>query len=93
LEKKFPGLVIGGDGTGKTWAGTTWMNDSLTADYLKRVIGGAGPFGKERMLIWDAFSSHKSESTKKVLKGLKLESAIIPGGCTKYIQASSQSSN
>jgi hypothetical protein len=90
LEKKFPGLIIAGDGT--TWAGTTWMNDQLTKDYLKRVIGGPGPFGASRLLVWDAFSAHKSESTKEALKALKLEAAIVPGGCTKYIQASSQSS-
>lgn len=36
--------------------------------------------------MWDAFGAHKSESTSKVLKDLKLEAAYIPGRCTKFIQ-------
>uniref|UniRef100_A0A915D063 Uncharacterized protein n=1 Tax=Ditylenchus dipsaci TaxID=166011 RepID=A0A915D063_9BILA len=47
-----------------------------------------------RLLVWDAFASHKNEGnelketkgTKVVLKELGIEAAYIPGGCTKLIQ-------
>jgi DDE superfamily endonuclease len=70
------------------WAGSTWMDDDTTADYLRKIIGG-NLFAPRRLLVWDAFASHKSEATTAILKDLKLETAIIPGGCTKFIQVSS----
>jgi hypothetical protein len=79
LEKKFKGTLE------INWAGTTWMNDDLTKDYLNKIIGGS-IFSENRLLVWDAFQCHKSEATKKVLKQLKVEAAYIPGGCTKFIQ-------
>jgi hypothetical protein len=80
LVKDFQGKLV------LSWAGTTFMNDPLIEDYLRRVIGGPGPFGKKRLLIWDAASPHKSVATGKILKELKLDDAIIPGGTTKFIQ-------
>jgi hypothetical protein len=65
--------------------GSIWMDDSTTADFLRRIMG-RGLFMGKRLLVWDAFGSHKSESTKGVLKELSLETAYIPGGCTKFIQ-------
>lgn len=80
LEEKFKGKLI------IVWAGNnTWFNDERMADYLRRVIGGK-LFGNTRLLVMDALAAHKSEATKKVLKELDIESAIIPGGCTKLIQ-------
>jgi hypothetical protein len=79
IMEKFKGkLVI-------NWAGTVWMNDDTTADYLKKIIGGH-PFGAKRMMVWDAFASHRSEATVKRLKELRLEAAYIPRGCTKFVQ-------
>lgn len=73
------------------WEGTTWMNDNLTIDYLKRVIGQY-PFGK-RLLVWDSFRCHlKSRNNvenlelKKQLKWCGIDTAVVPGGCTKFIQ-------
>ena len=63
----------------------SWMDDSLTADYLKRVIGQFS-FNK-RLLIWDAFRCHLSQSTKQQLRNMKIDTAVIPGGCTSFIQA------
>lgn len=60
------------------WAGTTWMNDENTEDYLHKIIG-CGIFASKRLLVWDAFASHKSERTKKILKQLNIEAAYIPG--------------
>uniref|UniRef100_A0A915LSX9 DDE-1 domain-containing protein n=1 Tax=Meloidogyne javanica TaxID=6303 RepID=A0A915LSX9_MELJA len=80
LVQQFKGkLVI-------NWAGSVWMNDGTTEDYLRKIIGG-NVFGSRRMLVWDTFGSHKSESTAKVMRELKVEPAYVPGGCTKFIQA------
>lgn len=68
------------------WAGTNWMNDECTSDYLQKIIGPSF-FGK-RLLAWDSFRCHISESTKKKLKQLQIDTAVVPGGCTKFIQVS-----
>ena len=38
-------------------------------------------------MVWDAYKCHTSEQTRKELDRVKLNSAVIPGGCTKFIQA------
>jgi hypothetical protein len=81
IVEKFKGKLI------INWAGSVWMDDNSTENFLRRVIGGH-PFGAKRLLVWDAFGAHKSESTMDVLKKLKIEAAYIPGGCTKFIQVS-----
>lgn len=68
------------------WCNRTFFNDEATAYYLKTIIGPAF-FGK-RFLAWDAFRCHISDATKAVLKSLKIGTAVIPGGCTKFIQVS-----
>ena len=73
------------------WAGRTWMDDELTSLYLDAIIGPQ-LFAK-RLLVWDAFKCHLSESTKLKMKELNLHSAIIPGGCTKFVQVSEINSN
>src|SRR4051794_37715932 len=71
IVKKFQQKLI------INWAGSTWMNDATTEDYLRRVIGGT-IFSENRLLVWDAFASHKSEGskdkkgTKAVLKELNI---------------------
>ena len=37
--------------------------------------------------MWDSFECHISEPTKDALKRAKIKSAVVPGGCAKYIQA------
>jgi hypothetical protein len=68
------------------WQGKIWMNDNLTEDYLRKTFGPG--FFYRRLLVWDSFRCHISEGTKKLLKELKLDTAVIPGGCTKFIQVS-----
>jgi len=41
----------------------------------------------KRLLIWDAYKCHTSETVKAELKRMRMHTAIVPGGCTKYIQA------
>jgi hypothetical protein len=69
------------------WAGTgqTFFNDDLTSEYLKSIIGQSF-FGDKRLLAWDSYRCHISSNTKKVLKQLQVDTVVIPGGCTKFIQ-------
>ena len=68
-----------------SWAGKVWMDNSLTEDLLRAVVGPLS-FGK-RLLVWDSFRCHISHDTKDVLSELKVHTAVVPGGCTKYVQA------
>lgn len=88
LHRKRPVPKINDMFKGKlvlNWAGNTWMNDVSTEDYLDKVMSQT-LFGS-RLLIWDSFRAHISERTKKVLKRKKIDTAVIPGGCTKFVQA------
>lgn len=62
-----------------------WMNDQLTMDYLHSILGSLS--FEKRLLVWDAYKCHTSEATRNETKKMKLHTAVIPGGCTKYIQA------
>ena len=39
------------------------------------------------LLIWDACKCHTNEAVKAETKWLCIDTAIVPGGCTKFIQA------
>ena len=79
VVQKFSGKFI------LNWAGKVWMDNTSTEDFIRR---GLGPlvFGK-RLLVWDAFRCHLTKETKAVLKDLRIDQAVVPGGCTKYVQA------
>src|ERR1700678_2495146 len=72
IEKKFKGQLE------LCWCGTNWMNGGTTIEFLKRVIGTA--MFTKRMLVWDSFKCHFSNETKKELKKLNVDIAIVPGG-------------
>ncbi|XP_044028000.1 uncharacterized protein LOC122864529 [Siniperca chuatsi] len=62
-----------------------WMNDALTADWLQSVVGKFNV--NPRLLVWDSYRCHTGVATKAELKcGYNVTTAVIPGGCTKYIQ-------
>lgn len=44
-------------------------------------------------LAWDSFECHMIQSTKELLKNYNVDSVIVPGGCTPYIQAPDESWN
>jgi len=67
------------------WAGRSFFNDDLTSEFLQKIVGSS-MFGK-RLLAWDSYRCHISDATKKQLKKLQIDTAVIPGGCTKFIQA------
>ena len=50
------------------------------------MIVGSSMFGK-RLLAWDSYRCHISDATKKQLKKLQIDTAVIPRGCTEFIQA------
>ena len=56
----------------------------MTTSYLNSVIGK--PLFDPRLLVWDSFRTHNSEATKKILKQLKLDVPMVPGGATKISQ-------
>ena len=62
-----------------------WMNDHLTGVYLRSVIGTFS-FNK-RLLVWDAYRCHTSVAVRSECAKLRLHTAVVPGGCTGYIQA------
>jgi hypothetical protein len=68
-----------------SWKGKVWMDNDLTEDYLRCTFGPA--FFNRRLLVWDFFRCHISEGTKKILKELEIDTAVVPSGCTKFIQA------
>ena len=80
LVKKFSGKAV------LKFEASNWMNQSLTEDYLKLVIV-APMFTPRRLLVWDSFKCHINDDTKSVLRKLKTQQAVIPGGSTGFIQA------
>ena len=67
------------------WAGRFFFNDNLTSEFLQKIVDSF-TFGK-RLLAWDSYRCQISDATKKQLKKLQIDTAVIPGGCTKFIQA------
>ena len=42
---------------------------------------------RKRLLAWDSHETHLTGKVKKAFTKPKIETVIVPGGCTKYIQA------
>ena len=62
-----------------------WMNEELTIQFVNSVIGKFA--FRRRLLAWDSFECHTTNEVRKTLKMAKVDSVVVPGGCTKYIQA------
>ena len=61
-----------------------WMNEDLTRDWVR---GVSGKFSfTRRMLAWDSFKCHITDSIKQELAHAKIDPVIVLGDCTKYIQ-------
>ena len=61
------------------------MNTPLTLEWVQKVLGSFS--FNQRLLAWDSYECHMEQTVSKDLKAKKIESVIIPGGCTKYLQA------
>ena len=62
-----------------------WMNEELTLRWVTKVLG-AFSFNR-RLLAWDSFECHIMQSVKEAIMKIGVDQVIIPGGCTKYVQA------
>ncbi|KAG7269084.1 hypothetical protein CRUP_002942 [Coryphaenoides rupestris] len=79
MQQQVPRAVIATSVNG-------WMNDTLTTHWLLNVVGKFS--FTPRVLVWDSYRCHISAATKAELKsGYNITTAVIPGGCTNYIQA------
>ena len=67
------------------------MNASLTNEFVQKVLGSLS-FSK-RLLVCDTLDCHMEDSVSKSLQQKKIESLLIPGGCTKYVQTPDASWN
>ena len=82
LNQEFRGKCILASSENK------WMNTSLTLEWVQKVLGSFS--FNQRLLAWDSYECHMEQTvskSQKNLKAKKIESLIIPGGCTKYLQA------
>ena len=61
------------------------MNEQLTLKWVKSVLG-AFSFNR-RLLAWDFYECHMMQSVKEALHQINVDQVIVPGGCTKYVQA------
>ena len=60
------------------------MNEELLTIWVKQVLG---TFSFNRWLLaWDSYECHMTDSVRKDFEKMNVD--IVPGGCTKYIQAS-----
>ena len=62
-----------------------WMNAELFLKFLRQVLGMFS--FKKRLFAWDTFEAGMIDDVRKLLKQMKTDDALIPGGCTKYVQA------
>lgn len=74
----IPGVIV-------RFSKNGWMNTELTIDYLHSVIGRLA-FSK-RLLVWDAYKCHICDAIQEECKRMHVDTAVVPGGLTKYIQA------
>ena len=62
-----------------------WVKEEVINIWVKQVLG-VFSFNKQ-LLVWDSYECHMTDSVRKDIKTMNVDSVIIPGGCSKYIQA------
>ena len=61
------------------------MDTDLTRSWANTVLE---QFSFRRLLLaWDTYECHLMPVVQKSLQGKKIDTVLVPGGCTKYIQA------
>ena len=68
-----------------------WMDEPLTEQFCRENLGTFSFV--RRLFAWDAFNCHLTPAVNGILNQGKVDSVIVPGGCTKYIQAADVSWN
>ena len=66
-------------------SGNGWMNEELTLRWINEVIGKFS--FRKHLLAWGTYQCHMTDVVKKQLHDITNESVLVPGWCTKYIQA------
>ena len=61
------------------------MDTDLTLTWANTVLGQFS--FRRRLLAWDTYECHVMSVVQKSLQGKKIGAVLVPGGCTKYIQA------
>lgn len=62
------------------------MNDRLTVDWLRKVLGKPGV--APRLLVWDSGGGHTSAAVAEELRqGYDVATAVVPEGCAEWIHA------
>ena len=61
------------------------MNEELVLKFLRQALGMFSL--NKHFFALDTFEAHMTEDVRKLLKQMKTDDALIPGGCTKYVQA------
>ena len=60
-----------------------WMDTDLTIHWTNTALGH---FSYNRqLLVWDTFECHMVPTVTSSLKSKKVDSVLIPGGCTKFL--------
>ena len=62
-----------------------WMDTDLTLSWANFVLGQFS--FRRRLLAWDTYECHLMPVVQKSLQVKKIDTALVAGGCTKYIQA------
>ena len=62
-----------------------WMDTDLTLSWANTVLGQFS--FRRRLLAWDTYACHLMPVVQKSLQSKKIDTVLVPGGCTKYIQA------
>ena len=63
----------------------SWMNEELVLKFLRHVLGMFS--FEKRLFAWNTFEAHMTEDVGKLLKQMTTDADLIPGGCTKNVQA------
>lgn len=66
-------------------AANGWRNESLTEEWIQYVVRRLS-FAL-RLLFWDTYKCHITNGNKEALRQASVDAMLVPGGCTKYIQA------
>ena len=77
LNEKFKNRCV----MALSWNG--WMDEELVLKFLRQVLGMFS--FKKCLFAWDIFEAHMRDDVRKLLKQMKTDDSLIPGGCTKYV--------
>ena len=62
-----------------------WMDTDLTLTWVREVLGSLS--FRKRLLVWDTYKCHLMPVVQASLRAKKIDTGMVPGGCTPHIQA------